>query len=278
VPTWINDETLTSSSGRVNVCLTGIYQGWNGSTWDPNSGDWYGGVIHINSIIANNGNREVGLRIYNRPGNGVGIDPNAQRGFAFLRGATSNTFTGDTEVLDGNILVLNKSNGATAIQGNVYVSKGGAISIWQSNQIADTSTVTLDGREGMAGFAFDIMSYKMTEKFHKLVVKGEGRLLFHRHPNTRILFLDDLLIEEGGTLHIGDWVDGVTRLLVRKDSENLGASLKRISFEGYEPNKINLVNYNSDYWEVSALPEPATYGAVVLCGLTVWWRRQRSHG
>jgi len=73
--------------------------------------------------------------------------------------------------MDGNALFLNKNNGATAIQGDIFVSLSGAISLWKSNQIADTSTVTLDGREGLAGFVFDMMAYEVKEKFHQLVVR-----------------------------------------------------------------------------------------------------------
>jgi len=180
--------------------------------------------------------------------------------------------------MDGGVLLLNKNNGATAIQGNILVRRGGTVSIWQSNQIADTSTVTLDGRELMAGFAFDMMSYALTEKFHQLVVRGEGKVLFHNKPNSRTLFLDDLLIEQGGVLYVGDWADGLTKLLVRKDSEHLRESLSRIRFEGYDPARISLVEYDANYWEVSGLPEPATYGAVSaagLCGLMAWRRRKR---
>jgi len=119
-----------------------------------------------------------------------------------------------------------------------------------------------------------MMNYELSEKFHQLVVKGDGYLLFHKKPNKRTLFLDDLWIEEGGILYVGDWGDGVTKLLVRKDSDNLAESMERLRFKGYEYKPINLVSHDSDYWEITPLPEPATYGAIALSGLVVCWRRK----
>jgi len=278
-PTWINDDTLTAYSGPLGIHVKGIHRSWSGSWWDSNSRDWYGGVIHINSTITNNGGMKVGVRVNGRIVAGsIGINSRHHRGFVFLRGNQSNTFTGDTEVMDGNVLILNKSNGATAIQGNIVVRRGGAVSLWQSNQIADTSTVTLDGRDGMAGFLFEMMAYEMTEKFHQLVVKSESRLLFHRKPNKRTLFLDDLLIEERGALYVGDWADGVTKLLVRKDSEHLSESLKRIVFDHDKTREVGLREYDKDYWEIGpGFPEPATYGAILvgIVGFVVRQRRKK---
>jgi len=276
---WITDKTLTSDSGRVDIHIRGAWGSWHGgSWWDPNSGTWFGGVIHINSSITNNGAIRVGLRVSDKLVSGS--VPHYMRGFVFLRGNISNTFTGVTEVIDGNLLHLNKSNGATAIQGDIVVKTGAYVLLWQSNQIADTSTVTLDGREEMVGFLFDQMRYEMSEKFHKLVVIRQGLLAFHRKPNKRTLFLDDILIEEGGILYIRDWVDEGTKLLVRKDSEHLQDALHRIKFEGLREPKASIKDYDANYWEVGpGFPEPASYGAILVgvVGFVVRRRRRSRH-
>jgi len=136
----------------------------------------------------------------------------------------------------------------------------------------------------MAGFVFDMMSYEMTEKFHRLEVKGEGMVLFHNRPNYRHLFLDDLWVERGGVLHVGVWANGISFILVRKDSKNLQESLGRIKFDGYYETVAGVKDYNKDYyeiipsWTVPKLPEPTTYGAIVSAvalGFVALRRRKR---
>lgn len=58
-------------------------------------------------------------------------------------GSGSNTYTGVTRVATGTLL-LNKTDGATAIAGNVLLT-GGSLSLGADNQIADTSVITASG-------------------------------------------------------------------------------------------------------------------------------------
>jgi len=209
----------------------------------------------------------------------VGIWPNPNRGMVILGGTVSNTFTGDVEVLDSNLLFLDKSFGAKAVRGNIMVRGGSGLVLWQSNQLADTATVTLDGRQHLSGVSFEAKEFTMTEKFHRLVVKGDGLLYFYNRPTYRTLFLDDLLIESGGTLRVADWSDGMTKLLVRKDSEHLSESLRRIVFDNDKTKEAGLREYDKDYWEVGpGFPEPASYGAILVgvVGFVIKRRRKVS--
>jgi len=79
----------------------------------------------------------------------------------------------------------------------------------------------------------------------------------------KYLYLDDLLVGQGGSLTVMGWLDGQDFLLVRKDSKGLDDALKKLEFEGYDRNRIHLVDFNKDYWEISAAPEPVTYGAIL---------------
>jgi len=195
----------------------------------------------------------------------VSIWPNPNRGMVFLGGIVSNTFTGDVEVLESNILFLDKSFGATAIRGNILARGGSSIVLWKSNQFADTATVTLDGREHLSGLSFEGKNFTMTEKFHRLVVQGEGLLYFYNRPTDRTLFLDDLLVESGGLLRVADWVDGVTKILVRKDSANLSESLGQIVFDNEKEKEAGLREYDKNYWEIGpGFPEPASYGSILV--------------
>jgi len=270
-PWVIDDPTLTSSVGRLDIHMQ---FGW------PNT-------LTINSMITDNlynpGPTTVGLRIMDKVRGSPNVsiwETNAPRGMVFLGGNTSNTFTGAVEVLDSNVLFLNKSSGATAIKGDVIVRGGSSVVLCQSNQIADSATVTLDGRQHMSGFSFEAKNYSMTEKFHRLTVQGEAVLYFFRKPASRYLYLDDLLIQYGGVLHIADWEYLYCNLLVRKDSANLNDSLHRIDFMDRTNEVIGLRDTGNDYWEIVPwkTPEPATYGAIFASGafgLVLWRKRRR---
>jgi len=269
----IDDPKITSGVGRLDIHMS---YGW------PHT-------LIINSPIVDNwsdpGPITVGLRIMGKVLGSPNVsiwETNAPRGMVFLGGDLSNTFTGDVEVSDSNVLFLNKTGGARAISGNVTVSGGSSVVLWRSNQIADSSTVTLDGRQHMSGFSFEAKNYSMQEKFYRLTVKGEGVLYFYKRPTSRTLFLDDLLIEYGGVLHVADWVYSYCTLLVRKDSMHLNESLHRINFMGH-PKKGNGLKDSGyrDYWEIVPwpTPEPATYGAIfgaVGLGLASWRKRRHS--
>jgi len=110
--------------------------------------------------------------------NSAADSPINGRGFVWLQGSQSNTFTGTLFVNNANCVMLNKTNGATAVRGDIVVSNGGVVGLERSNQIADTSTVTLDGRIRSAGLHYENISYGITEKFHQLVVQGQGSLGF----------------------------------------------------------------------------------------------------
>jgi len=259
---------------------------WWGNSWggrtDPATTGFSGSVLLIDSPILDYGGRRVGLNINEKAPDPQTVATWPWHGnyFVMLRGSQSNTFTGETVITNSTILYLSKSNGARAISGNVMVKKGSTLVWGRGNQIANTSTVTLDGRVRAANLSFDPIYYNMSETFHRLVVKGEGGMYFTESYNgyTRELFLDDLWVEQGSSLGVTYWLDGVTRLLVRKDSPHLHESLNRMKFTGSPSNwHGGLRAYNKDYWEIiPALPEPAAYGVVsaaVMLGLVCWRKR-----
>jgi len=162
---------------------------------------WPSHNTYINTVITDNGLRSVGLRVSGKiPGSPPSVDTRLyNRGLVWLVGSSSNTFTGTTYISDCNGILLAKTNSAQAIRGDVYVSNGGGIGLEYSNQISDSSTVTLDGRGNKASFAFNNnANYGLQERFHKLVVRGTGVLSYWDPPSSKKLFLDDLFIESWG--------------------------------------------------------------------------------
>jgi len=170
---------------------------------------------------------------------------------------------------------LNKTNGAIAIQGDIFLEDGAGLSFWNGNQIADTATVTM-GKGSHINF-----HGAHHEKLHKIVVRGSATIGFELGrpaPSGRFFYLDDLLIADDSFLTITAWKEGRDALLVRKDSENLWDALSRIKFEGRAEHRAWVKDYDKDYWQViPAFPEPSTYGALFgVVGLMVaWWGQGR---
>jgi len=233
--------------------------------------------LHINSVIANNGSRSIGLKISGSHEFGWGS--------VVLGGDKSNTFTGNVEVSGkGNILTLNKTNGAIAIRGDIFIDNNAKLTLWKVGQIGKASTVRLRNAIFQFSDVIEDLAPEKKEAFRTLRVEGDSVLLFRTRETTvdkRSLYLDDLSILYGGCLVVKGWKEGMHRLLVKKTSRNLDDALKRIRFEGGNPNVIHLEDYNSEYWEISGAPEPNTYGAVLASGcfsFVFWRRKQRIRG
>jgi len=232
----------------------------------------------LSVAIEDRGSHKIGLVL-------TGAQEPDSFGVVMLSGSQSNTFTGNV-VIEGerNVLYLGKTNGATAIQSNVYVRDGARVAFSRSNQIADSSTVTLTGSGSQLTFVTS--SVALTEKIHALKVESGNTIFNFAHwgkapdNSKKTLVLDDLIIEAGATLKIIGWKEGRDHLLVRKDSKYLADALKKLSIDGWGKNQVYLKDYDKDYWSIEAAPEPGTYGAILAAvglGLVIWRRRWDSN-
>jgi autotransporter-associated beta strand protein len=97
-----------------------------------------GSGTHFGGAIGDGGNN-FGLNLADAASGGaVGFNR------FFFEGATPNTYTGLTEIMDNADLHLAKSDGVTAIAGDVQIDANGAMASDANEQIADTSTVTVN--------------------------------------------------------------------------------------------------------------------------------------
>jgi len=227
---------------------------------------------HIYSTISDSSHK-VGLRV-------TGNDP--QDSGLYLEGNQSNTFTGNVEISGRRKhLVLRKTNGAIAVRGDILVKEKAILRFEGSAQLLKTSTITLKTHgafQTLAGRGDNI-----TNIFKNLIIKDNGVVQFNHSGGKSLgskyhIYLDDLIISQGGHLKIQGWQDGRDFLLVRKTSANLADALTKMAFVGYNPADIHLRDFNRDYWQISALPEPTTYGAIVATGglvLAAWQRRRK---
>jgi len=121
----------------------------------------------------------------------------------------------------------------------------------------------------------------VTNTFQSLIVEDNGIVHFnHSEANSEntkyYIQLNDLLIHQGGHLVVQDWKEGRDFLLVRKTSAALADALTKIEFAGYDPYNIHLEEFNSEYWSISAAPEPSTGALLSAVGLGIWnWRKRK---
>ncbi|KXU36192.1 hypothetical protein AXK12_03800 [Cephaloticoccus capnophilus] len=148
--------------------------------------------------------------------------------------------------------------------------KGAAVYIDKNDQIADHARVSLISYEKASKLNFSAhIKEQLQETFRELFVEGKGAIDFgsgdrHSEHGRRLLYIDDLIIGDGSTLRIHGWRDKRDYILVRKNSVHLEDALKKIEFKGYDRNNIHLENYNNAYWVISATPESATYGSLLV--------------
>jgi len=163
------------------------------------------------------------------------------------------------------------------------------VGFYKDNQTSSSSKIylTAKGSRPSTLYFSRQTSSCITQKLNSIIVDGVGAINFEEFGDTtfphgqRHLFLDDLEIKEGSGLFVREWAEGRDHILVRRDSEHLQESLKRIQFEGYDPNAVHLEDYDKDYWEINAMPEPATYGAGLIVGalgIAYYRRRQKQRG
>jgi len=210
-------------------------------------------------------------------------------------GSEANTFTGTTVINDG-ILALAKLAGVDAIAGDVVVGDFGhraTLLLVNSHQIADTATVTLRGvrhthpilanrfREGVLQFNNGNASPGIREVFDRLHIDGRGVISFNggEYGRPNYLILNHLSFADANSqLIIRQWVEFEDYLLVRRSGNEglIPARLPQIIFDGYGP--ARWVPYDNDFWQITATPEPATYGAILAglgLGLVAWRKKRR---
>jgi autotransporter-associated beta strand protein len=259
----LGGRTLTVDSGGIlstgataSIISNGTLRG--GTALDELIAHVYGsGGLQISATITNNGD-VIGLT---KTGDGV----------LSLTGTTANSFTGTTYVNDGT-LALGKSDNTTAIAGNIIVGDGRGTDILRldaDEQIANTSNLTLRGSE--YGTGETILRFNgaggagVTESFGTLTIDGHAVIDFAGGNvcDANFLFLDDLVMATADSmLYIRNWVDFTDFLLVR-NTANIAAVLDQIKFEGYEDMSY-WQDYDANYSRITPVPEPATYGAILM--------------
>ncbi|MDF3057948.1 MAG: autotransporter-associated beta strand repeat protein [Rariglobus sp.] len=260
-----------------------------------------GGILSIGETVSNisvsnlqvggTGNRELITHVYDLGGlnissaiknnsNITGLTKSGS-GTLTLSGTTANTYTGTTYVNDGTLL-LNKSAGVKAVAGDITVGDGRGIDTLRfatNEQLAVTSNVTLSG--GLTGAAATTANQAVldingtTQTFNTLIVEGNSVIDFSGGDPCAPTFLNisDINFVGDATLTIKNWIEFTDFFLV-KDTATIDFS--RIIFEGYG-SQAAWQGYSTGWKQITPVPEPSTYGALILGSATglLWFRRRR---
>lgn len=191
---------------------------------------------------------------------GVGGLTKTGNGTLTLSGGSANTYAGLTTVTAG-LLELNKTAGLNAIAGSVEVSNGATLLISQSNQVANTSAVTLSGGtiQRATGVSEVFGNLNITVASFLAFGSGtEGNLQFQTYENTGSALVTVQNFFAGNTLQF--------------TSASFGSgNLAQFSFD----NDFT-TSTQGDYFTITAIPEPSTYlAAAGLLALFPWPVRRR---
>lgn len=206
---------------------------------------------------------------------------------AVPNGTAMTVANGATFNLNGYTQSVGALSGAGALQlagGTLVVGSGNASSTFSGSfasgdtgvfEKTGTGTLTFgaavndaSGNLTLNGGTLDLGGF--TSTFNSLTVTGNSTLDF---SGASILNLNSLSVDSGATLTVTNWTDTVDYFysLLNPGATNLG----RIVFSGFTAGDTHWNSWDS---EVSPVPEPATYGAVMMAlGLLfcVWVKRRR---
>ncbi len=180
-----------------------------------------------------------------------------------LSGAAANDYAGAT-IITGGTVNLSKSAGTTAIAGDITVNATAKLLLSASDQVADTSAVTLSGGtiERASG---------VTETFGDLELTAASFINFGTGATSSLNF--GIYTGGGFKLNVSNFLEGN----VLTFGNDLSGSINNSSLFGFDNGFTS--NWNGSTFTITAIPEPSTVlAALGLAGLMLWPASRRLRG
>lgn len=172
-----------------------------------------------------------------------------------LSGAGANDYAGAT-IITGGTVNLDKTAGTTAIAGDITINATAKLLISASNQVADTSEVTLSGGTIERGSG-------VTETFGDLNLTADSFIDFGAGTTSSLNF--GIYTGGGFKLDVSNFLAGN----VLTFGNDLSGSINNSSLFGFDNGFTS--NWNGSAFTITAIPEPSTVlAAAGLAGLMLW--------
>lgn len=223
-------------------------------------------VLYDNTAIAQNSSGTFTIASAITQSGGTKSLAFSGMGTTVLSGTASNTYTGTTTV-DGGTVTLSKSTGARAITGSsVTINSGGTLLLGNSDQIGDTTNMTLAGGNFSTGTGF-------SETLGALTLTADSSITLGASIHNLQFGASNLVgWSPGATLTIYGWSASAGQILFGNSNASLTASqLAQISFDGYTG--VQLLS-NGELIPMAVPETRAILAAILLVGVVLWRERK----
>ncbi|MGE9291824.1 MAG: hypothetical protein ACQKBT_12570 [Puniceicoccales bacterium] len=264
-----SNQTLTLTSGNITRASTNT----GGGAIVGDTSQTGGGILTLATgasgftFTNERGNADLEIQaIISGAGKTATID-GASTGEVHYSGDQANTLTGLTTVLHAGTLVVRKTEGTTAINGDLSIS--GNFRLESSHQIVDSADITLVSGEFDAGTYSETMG-TLTQSGTSILNIGSGSLSF----------ADSSAEVWSGTLQVYNWTEGLSGISFGDSSAALTASQLSM-IELYSDDGSSLIGQASldSFGNItsSAIPEASSFAALsgLLAASAVVLRRRR---
>ncbi len=274
--TFTYNSTTNSLNFATRLSNSVTYASTNtAATWFTNAGAGIGimelggtGASTTNTFdIADAGSVASEVNIDWIVANGFGTSlVKTGNGVLTFGGSAANTYSGSTVISNGT-LALNKTASTTAVAGNVEVGAGATLLISASEQVADTSAVTLSGGtiERGSGVSETFGDLTLTTASTLDYVGGTaGTLEFGTYaPGSLVLTLNNF--GAYNTLKFSSDLRSFISTTTGSSFSNANFSLNGMTAGGFT------AGWDGSTFTITSIPEPTTYAAAAgLLGLMLY--------